>query len=268
MPMKPFTTLLLFFSLFVFPISSALAWGGQGHRMVAQLAQEQLTPRALAQVNDLLKGEKKPTMAGVASWADELRDTDAALYRKTSKMHYINSGEDGCVYFPATACKDGECVVAALTNYSRVLADPRASREARTEALKFVIHFAGDVYQPLHAGNAKDKGGNDIQLRYNNEGTNLHRLWDSGMFYYEHLSDGEYLNRLRPLQAQLIALDDMHKNSAYWAQQSCRITQAADFYPVTSQLMPEYIQRWRPVAEMQVVLAAQQLADILNRVLR
>lgn len=236
--------------------------------MVAQLAQEQLTPRALAQVNDLLKDEKTPTMAGVASWADDLRDSDPALYRKTAKMHYINMGEDGCVYFPKTACKSGECVIAALTQYSRVLANPRASRAERTEALKFVIHFAGDVYQPLHAGNGKDKGGNDIQLRYNNEGTNLHRLWDSGMFYYEHLSDQEYLKRLRPLQARLNALDDTHRNSVAWAEQSCRIIQAPDFYPATAKLMPEYIQRWRPVAEMQVVLAAQQLADILNRVLR
>ena len=236
--------------------------------MVAQLAEEQLTPRALAQVKDLLRDEPKPYMAGVASWADELRDTDPALHKRTSKLHYINMGEDGCVYLPRTACRNGDCIIPAVTNYSRVLSNPRATRAERVEALKFVIHFVGDVYQPLHAGYGKDKGGNDIQLRYAGEGTNLHRLWDSGMFYYLHLSDREYLKRLRPLRDQLTAIPDLRKNSVVWAEQSCKIVLQPGFYPKSAKLQPEYITHWRPSAEMQVVLASQQLADLLNRVLR
>lgn len=264
--MKPISK-LLFAVLFLFPVS-CFAWGGQGHRLVAQLAEEQLSPRALAQVKELLKDEPKPYMAGVASWADELRDTDAALYKKTAKLHYINMGEDGCVYLPRTACRNGECIIPAVTQYSRILADPRAARAQRVEALKFVIHFVGDIYQPLHAGNGKDKGGNDIQLTYNGEGTNLHRLWDSGMFYYQHLSDREYLKRLRPLRDQLASIPDMSKNSVFWAEQSCKIVLQPSFYPPGPKLQPEYINRWRPSAEMQVVLASQQLADLLNRILR
>ena len=72
----------------------ALAWGPLGHRLVADLAWDDMSPRARAEAQKLLKGEAEPTLAGIANWADELRNTDAALGKKTAHWHYVNIAEN------------------------------------------------------------------------------------------------------------------------------------------------------------------------------
>lgn len=247
--------------------TTAMAWGGQGHRMVGKLAAEQLTPRAAAQVAQLLAGEKDPTLGGVATWADNLRDTDRAYYNRTSSWHFVNMGEEGCVYQPRKHCPNGNCVIGALTTQARLLADPKQSAAVRRDALKFVVHLVGDLHQPLHAGYQKDRGGNTVQLNYNGKGTNLHRVWDSEMFYQRHLRDEAYMDLIRPLMASVSPLNPRTKNSASWAEQSCRVDLHSDMYPKSGKLEESYITRWRPIAEKRIAEASVQLADLLNRVL-
>ncbi|MFP3648289.1 S1/P1 nuclease, partial [Paraburkholderia sp. SIMBA_054] len=92
-------------------------------------------------------------------------------------------GENGCGYEPPRDCPGGDCVIVALKVQTALLADHSQTLETRRQALKFVVHFVGDIHQPMHAGYAADKGGNDFQLQFNGKGTNLHSLWDSGMIY-------------------------------------------------------------------------------------
>lgn len=246
----------------------AAAWGGQGHRLVARIAERELTPQAHAEVARLLAGEPDPTLAGIASWADELRKSDPDLGKRSARWHYVNLGENDCAYAPPRDCPGGDCVIEALKAQAALLADRSQPLAARRQALKFVVHLVGDIHQPMHAGYAHDKGGNDFQLQFDGKGTNLHALWDSGMLYDRHLDDDAYLQTLLALPAP--AADSgpaLPPPAAAWAQAACRIAVAPGVYPARHVLPDDYVARWRPLAEAQLRLAGERLAAILNAAL-
>ncbi|KAB7767500.1 S1/P1 nuclease [Xanthomonas maliensis] len=247
--------------------STALAWGPQGHRLVARIAETELDPQARAQVAQLLAGEPDPTLAGVATWADELRAHDPDLGKRSGPWHYVNLGEHDCAYDPARDCPDGNCVIAALDAQAKLLADRNQPLDVRRQALKFVVHFVGDIHQPMHAGYAHDKGGNDFQLQVEGKGSNLHALWDSGMLNSRHLSDDAYLQRLLALPATPASTPAFPPAGLAWAQASCRIAIAPGAYPPTHVLSPAYIDTYRPIAEAQLRAAGDHLAALLNAAL-
>ena len=139
--------------------STAFAWGRLGHALVGDLAERHLDPTAKAEIARLLAGEADPTLAGAASWADDLRDSDPARFKATSKWHYINAKGGGCGFDLARDCPDGNCVVGAIEAQRAILADRSQPIEARRDALKFIVHLIGDAHQPMHAGNRPDAGG-------------------------------------------------------------------------------------------------------------
>ena len=246
----------------------AAAWGPQGHRLVADVAWQQLPPATRAQVDALLQGEPEPTLAGVANWADQLREHDPELGRRSSGWHYVNLGEHECGYEAARDCRGGNCVVEAIGAQAAILADRTQPVAARAQALKFVVHFVGDVHQPLHAGFARDKGGNTVQVRIpdgspEGQGGNLHRLWDSGLLNTARRDDDAYLAHL---QAQSLVIPDaaaLPPAAAQWAQQSCAIVLRPGFYPAVPQIGADYVQAWLPLAEEQVHRAGLELARVL-----
>ncbi|RNF86512.1 S1/P1 nuclease [Montanilutibacter psychrotolerans] len=247
----------------------ALAWGKLGHRLVADLAAQDLRPAARAEVAALLAGEPEPTLAGVASWADELRDNNPQLGRTSSRWHYINLGEHACRYDAAQACRNGDCVVEAIRRQLAILADHARSRDDRRQALKFVVHFVGDIHQPLHAGNASDKGGNEVQVSLpDGTGSNLHSLWDSGMLKASGLDEPAYLRRLDALPlAVAVTRTPLTPDTAGWAEASCRIAAQPGLYPPRAKLSADYMGTWRPVAEEQMRRAGSRLAELLNAAL-
>jgi hypothetical protein len=266
---------------------AALAWSALGHRLVGAIAERHLAPAAEAEVRELLAGEPDPTLAGVAAWADTLRNEDPPRFKLTSKWHYINAQGGGCGFDLVRDCPDGNCVVAQIEEQRAILADRTQSREARRDALKFLVHLVGDVHQPLHAGDRTDAGGNGYQISlatalepeaYAKDhyidgvmGTNLHSVWD----YYILGSAGfgaggdavmPYANRLERLpwppsnEAPLSA-------PMAWAKESCRLIEARHIYPDTHKLDDAYLDAFRPLAEQRVRQAAWRLASILNDVL-
>ena len=246
----------------------AHAWGRLGHRLVAALAWDDLTPQARAQIADLLKDEADATLPGIASWADELREHDPDLGKRTGSWHYVNIAEDDCHYDAAKHCRNGNCVVEAIRAQTAILADTSRSRAERLQALKFVVHFVGDVHQPLHAGYAHDKGGNDFQVQFDGRGTNLHSLWDSGMLKAADLEEAQWLQRLRAIP---LAVDvpgrPLPPPSSQWAEASCRIMLRPGFYPPKATIGDAYVQTWRPLAEEQLRRAGAELAVTLNAAL-
>lgn len=244
--------------------AQAWAWGAQGHRLVARIAETRLDPEARAEVDRLLAIEPGATLSSIAPWADELRANDPSLGRKSARWHYVNMAEDGCIYSPPKHCPDDNCVVEALKDQASILADRSRSDIERLQALKFVVHLAGDIHQPMHAGFAHDRGGNDLQLRFNNRGTNLHSLWDSGMFYPLRLDDDQFVARLQTLPTLDAAEPTLHSNIAVWAEQSCHIARQDGIYPQERKLDDHYADQWRPTAEAQLVLAGERLAALLN----
>ncbi|MGH8184736.1 MAG: S1/P1 nuclease [Rhodanobacteraceae bacterium] len=239
----------------------AFAWGPRGHRIVACLAEAQLTPLARAEVDRLLALRGARHLADVANWADDLRDTDPALFRRTKRMHFVNFHSRNCIYQPPRDCRRGECVVAAIEKYSAVLADRSNPPAERAEALAFVVHFVGDIHQPLHADYRRDAGGNDIQVRWRGRGTNLHKVWDSLMLDSTHLSAAQYARKLLAENSPVAT----GGTPIEWAEESCRIDRDDGVYPPTHFIDRAYVEREFPIAEMRLRQAGVRLAELLNR---
>lgn len=257
---------LIAFVLLCACIPAAFAWGELGHRLVGALATAELTPQARAEVERLLAGETEPTLAGVASWPDHLRDSDPARFKATSRWHYANLADNGCDYQPARDCPDGNCVIAAIQAQTRILADRSRPRAERIDALKFVVHFVGDIHQPLHGGYASDRGGNRYQVQYQGRGDNLHWLWDSLML--DDLGQAAYQRKLAALPLvipQPAAL--LPPDAAGWARESCAIVRQPGFYPGGHKIGADYVAAWRPVAEERLREAGSRLAMLLNAAL-
>lgn len=249
-------------------VPTAWAWGPLGHSVVAELAQRHLSPAAEAEVEHLLAPEHTTYLADVASWPDQIRNDPAqkTLWNKTRSLHYINFSDSHCNYVPPRDCRNGRCVVAGVQHYVDLLSDRSQSDATRLEALKFVVHFIGDMHQPLHAGYRDDAGGNRYQVQFDGKGSNLHRVWDSGLLSTRHMTWQQYAQMLDArglptLPAPIAPLDNPY---AQWAEESCQITAEAGFYPAGHQIGSPYVSAHLPVAEMQLRVAGRRLANVLN----
>ena len=249
------------------PASTAQAWGEDGHRIVGLLAESELTPAARSEVQRLLAGEPEPTLAGVAAWADRIRDEPR--WRHTGRWHWVNLPRTNpCTFDAARDCRNGDCVVGAIERQLALLSDRRNDDRVRREALKFVVHFIGDVHQPFHAGFGFDRGGNDTQLRFDRRGWNLHSLWDSAMVTHVGLSPEAYARQLRAAPAlpadRLRALDGPPQQ---WALESCQAIHDHGLYPERRAVGRGYLERHRPLAERRLRGAGARLAAALNEAL-
>ena len=252
----------------------AFGWSKQGHQLVGELAARDLTPAARAEVARLLAGEADPTLAGVSTWADEIRaqsrSTGNPLGERSSRWHYVNFPDEGCNYVAARDCPDGNCVIGAINTQRTILADRTQPLQARREALKFIVHFVGDAHQPMHAGLASDRGGNNFQLNYRGkgspkgEGTNLHGVWDYWLLRSANLDNPGYTAKL--LQSPLpegtrLAADNP---AAEWTLESCRLIASNSLYPSKRRITDAYLDLHRPTAEARVRQAGARLAALLN----
>lgn len=235
---------------------AAWAWGADGHRLIAEHAFERLTPAARSQVERLLALEPEATLPSLSTWADEVRSPTTAAW------HYVNFPRDAdCHYDGDRMCIQGNCVVGAIERQLAVLASD-APDERRLLALKYVVHFVGDVHQPLHAGFADDRGGNSYQLQAYGRGTNLHALWDSAML--QHWPGG--IAALKKAMTELPATAAGTDVRA-WAEASCRVVAAQGFYPERRTLDDSYSAQWGEQLPRQLVTAGQRLVEALNRTL-
>jgi hypothetical protein len=248
------------------PASVAHAWGPEGHRIVAELAQRHLSPAAEAQVERLLAPEHTRRLADVATWADDMQDDPAqqSLWKATRGLHYINFRDRACDYRPPRDCRHGRCVVGGLQHYVALLADRSQSDAVRREALKFVVHFVGDVHQPLHAGYRDDKGGNIYQVQFQGKGSNLHRVWDSGMLRTRGLDWQDYAQRL-DARAPVAQPSATGAPFVAWAEESCRLSR--DIYPDGHTVGAGYVRAQLPLADRRLREAGRRLAELLNRTL-
>lgn len=172
--MNRFTVLItvLFFSFQM--IATPVDWGKTGHRVTGEIAQKYLTRKAKRQIKKLLDGH---SLAFVSNYGDDIKSD--ARYRAYGPWHYVNFPFNST--YEDTPKSDKGDLYQAIQTCVSVLKDENASDTDKTFHLKMLVHFMGDLHQPLHVGIADDKGGNDFQVRWFNDGTNLHTVWDSKM---------------------------------------------------------------------------------------
>ena len=169
--MKKTLFLLLLFPVLVF---GNTIWGKTGHRVTGQIAQNYLTGKAKRALNDLLEGH---SLAFVSTFADDIKADRS--YSKYSAWHYVNYPL-GTSYRDSDKSEYGDIVV-AIEECIQKVKNNENSKEDRVFHLKMLIHLIGDLHQPMHASRAEDKGGNDIQVQWFGEGSNLHRVWDKNL---------------------------------------------------------------------------------------
>ena len=235
---------------------SAWVWGSEGHQVVALIAQGQLTPKARAEVEKLLAVEPGQTMASISTWADEHRSP------ATGAWHYVNFPRGACIYVAERECPEGKCVVGIIDKEVQVLAS-HDTDERRLVALKYLVHFVADVHQPLHAGYADDRGGNQYQLQAFMRGSNLHALWDTGLIKNLKEAPEAMASRIAKIGA---TYPTSNLEPANAAEESCRVVSQEGFYP-DRRFGQDYIDRFTPVMEQRLKIAGDRLAGLLNRAL-
>ncbi|WP_124980676.1 S1/P1 nuclease [Nonlabens xiamenensis] len=177
--------LLLLFSILVFSLPAhAFDWGKTGHRTTGAIAEQYLTRKARKNIARLLDGE---SLASVSTYADEIKSDEA--YRKYSPLHYVNIPFDQT--YDTHPPSDRGDIITGIDQCIAVLNSATATKEEKAFQLRMLVHFVGDLHQPLHTGLQEDKGGNDFQVRWFNDGTNLHRVWDTQMIEHYGMSYSE-----------------------------------------------------------------------------
>lgn len=159
--------------------SGSQAWGTLGHATIAAIADNYLTAEAKTWVSNILGNGI--SMPSVATWADSFRYTSAGRF--SAPYHYIDAEDSppsACSVVYSRDCDSRGCIVSAIANYTERAQDGRLSAENQKQALQFLIHFLGDITQPLHV-EAEAVGGNDIRVTWDGKDTNLHACWDTQM---------------------------------------------------------------------------------------
>jgi hypothetical protein len=255
-----FTVILSLFS--IFPL---YAWGPEGHSLVARLAAAHLTPTASAKVQEILG--PGVTMASIASWADQVRPQR----RESAPWHFVDIPIREKHLVMTRDCPKEGCVISKIEEFQRMLADPSLTPAQKKEPLMFLVHFIGDMHQPLHCSDNKDRGGNDVHLDFFNRNSNLHSVWDSGL-----------LSRMSGEEAQFTDLSKDLSNSHAkkwgrgtvrdWAEQSHKLGvkvvygQLPKGEPIKA--TPEYEKAADVVIREQIERAAARLAATLNKALK
>jgi nuclease S1 len=248
--------------------SSAFAWGPQGHRVIARVAEERLSPAARAGIRELLV--PPDTLPDIADWADK-EGHDAVP--GSAKWHFINV-PIGDAHFDPRLIRDDNNVVVKIKQYRKVLTDRSKPKHDRQRALLFLVHFVADIHQPLHVGDHDDHGGNDTQIQFFNEGTNLHRLWDSDLIHRIGGDDRSWASRIdREITPDTIrewsrgSVDDWADETLQVAKIAYRpLDDAPRIIPRGFKLGESYLDRAEPILKGQLARASIRLANELNAI--
>jgi S1/P1 Nuclease len=276
----------------------AFAWGDYAHRLTASIAWSQLTPAARADVRQLLKSVARletPTcqlasIEDASVWPDCVR----ALYRErfafSSPWHYQNISV--CEPFDINAkCPNGDCVTAQIPRQQAILADRTRPAHERLQAFSFLVHFVGDMHQPLHMGDKADLGGNQVLARFgfiSPERMNLHWIWDS-LLAERALTEPPAImpNRITPAQRRQYNAGpaDTAARVALWARESWDLSRSIaypelkdfpDSCPVPAAarpalprgtVTPAYVATATPAVRDQVAKAGSRIALLVNEAL-
>jgi hypothetical protein len=272
----------------------AFAWGDEGHQVVGLIAQSLLETDVRKRINALLAADTDDLtahdIASAATWADKFRDANFEGSRaKTRQWHFTDieiTAPDlhkACFNHPAlppgTVASNGpaaDCVVDKIDQFAAELADPKTDPEEQVVALKFLLHFVGDLHQPLHSSDDSDRGGNGKKVSANGfKDGNLHHYWDS-----------EFINLLET-NAKSIASDLIghiskeqerkwqSSSPADWAVETFGVAKADAYGRLpepsgrnTYQLTDDYVTTATDDVAQQLSKAGVRLALILNNALR
>lgn len=266
---------ITFFIVFAgFLSANGFAWNATGHRLIAQIAVDHLTPHAKLRFNAynrLLNNKKyKYNLVGAATWLDTVRDKKLSL---PGSMHYID--------IPFSAEKtslppvNSMNAVVALREARTMLINPYSKPSNRAIALRMILHITGDLHQPLHAAThvsrdhpMGDKGGNLTRLPKNPVATNLHAYWDKGAGLLTRMNNRDIKQYAAKIEARWpCSKERTQQDPMLWAEESHAIAiHYAYAFQNTTPLDAIYQRSAPALVEERIALAGCRLSAVLNEV--
>ena len=235
-----------------------LSWGQTGHRVTGAIAQQYLTPETQGAISQLLVNED---LAEASTYADEMKSNPSEFWKKTANpWHYVNVF-DGKAYSDVAPPPEGNAAT-ALDMFSKQLKSNQSSFVEKQLALRFIVHIIGDLHQPFHAGNGKDRGGNDVKLTFFWDDSNLHRVWDSGLIDRQQLSYTEWTNKLSSKISSQQAKQWMEIDPKVWIAESAKVR--ANVYPENDKISWDYQYQNLPVVKQRLQMGGVRIAAYLN----
>ena len=239
---------------------SAYDWGKTGHRTTGAIAEKYLSKKARKAIAELLDGE---SLALVSTYADDIKSD--SQYRKYGTQHYVNVPFD-TTYDVHPKNERGD-IITGIEACIAVIKSDTATKEEKAFNLRMLVHFIGDLHQPLHTGIGEDKGGNDFQVQWYNDGTNLHRVWDTQMIESYGMSYTELADNMPEItkkQRQAMAAGTYKE----WMEDSRNLVK--DIYSKTNKgdkLGYRYMYDYFETLKGQLQKGGVRLAQLLNELL-
>ncbi|MFX0557584.1 S1/P1 nuclease [Maribacter sp. CXY002] len=250
---------ILLLSFFIAQVAFAndMVWSKTGHRVVGDIAQDFLNRKARKAISKLLDGE---SLASVANFGDEIKAD--SRFKEFSAWHYVNMPSDK-EYKEVEPSLYGDLVIGINTCLA-MIKDNNTTKENKVFYLKLLVHFIGDLHQPMHIGRFEDKGGNDIQVQWFGRGSNLHRVWDSNMIDDYGMSFTELANELPAFTKAEIK--QVQSGTLYdWVEETQEITNKVyDSVEEGEKLGYAYSYTWWSTVESQLQKGGIRLAVVLN----
>lgn len=233
-------------------------WGQKGHDVVTKIAERHLSPVTKAKIDSILDGK---SIVYYANWLDNASHTPKYDYSRT--WHYKNIDADQ-TYESAPTLQSGN-VITALNREIEMLRNPSTSSAERELAVKMIIHLVGDMHQPMHMGHQSDRGGNNWKVKFFNNDTNLHSVWDSRLPEAGH--KWSYTEWVEQIDRKPFVRDKAFTPSDIdtWGKESYEICK--EIYNKTPQgtkISYDYIAQWTPTVESQLLKAGHRLSEVLN----
>jgi hypothetical protein len=263
-PISRFILRCFLFSSVLLISQQAFCWGLLGHRVIGEIAEKHLSKKAKKELRKLIG---KETLALWSNWPDFIKSDSS--WDHVSPWHYVNlPGHLPKEKFMEELKKlPGKSLYSQIPAMMAELRDKSLPAEQRKRALIFLVHFVGDLHQPLHVGRAEDLGGNKVVVYWFSKKTNLHSLWDSMLMEQQQYSYTEYSNLL-----DIADKEDMKK----WATTSLEdcfyetyslANIVYDTTPAESKLGYDYNFRFKNMMEQQLLKGGIRLAAMLNQAL-
>jgi hypothetical protein len=239
------------------------SWGQKGHRIIAEIAYDNLNRKSRKQVDKTLG---KHGMIYWSNWADEIKSD--TIYPDSNDWHFqdFDGGlsdstvVDALIHYP----KEGGNLFRALDSLVKVQRDKEVQEKVHT--LRFIIHLCGDRFCPMHTARMDDKGGNMVKMKWFGENTNLHTVWDTHLIESQGYSYSEYARKLERQYAHEKRVIEQMTESELLLQ-NYHLTEAIYAYQaVWDGNTYHYIYRWRQPMEYQLYVAGIRLAKLLNSI--
>lgn len=238
------------------------AWGTTGHRVVAEIAEQQLNRKAKKNIQKLIGNQK---LAYWSNWPDFIKSDPQ--YKYADSWHYVNipGNLDRTAFDKELNNSSDENLYKRSLLLIESLKDPKTSVEEKRKNLYFLIHIIGDAHQPLHIGRLEDLGGNKITVEWFRGKTNLHTLWDSKLVDFEKYSYTEYSNVLN-IHPKKSNAEQTNGSLLDWLFETYQITNEIYKTEPEASLSYRYHYENKDYLEQQLLKGGLRLGKILNEI--